>query len=245
MEVKEINTDFEITLENLQAYIAEVCSVVRDKSPRDNAKLWDRLMKESYGNKPSSTFSFIPCVLYAEDVLPMARDNVQFFGYFKNGKYYTNAREVLNWGSTICDMLDVVDFSDYRAFKCVAPYFVYQQIRTHTQMQFISHSARYTASTHGYYKPREIKMNDDNWEFSIIDSSPIEIENFMKDNGVIRREVYSRGKDMLQKRVFSIGGSFSNPNSFPHFLNERGKSKHTQLETREFVGLIEKEIENV
>lgn len=43
--------------------------------------------------------------------------------------------------------------------------------------------------------------------------------------------------DMLQNRVFTLGGYTNNPNAFPHFLSQRLDS-HTQLETRDFTKLI-------
>ena len=61
-----------------------------------------------------------------------------------------------------------------------------------------------------------------------------ELTNIMKKAGITRKEVFDRGVDMLQNRVFVIGGYTNNPNAWGHFLEQR-LDKHTQFETRVFV----------
>ena len=88
------------TDQSLKQYLADCSSVVRNKAPRDNDKLFERLMKESYGNKPSRVLEFIPCVVKAS--MPKQGleegDIHQLFGFFVEDAYFTNARELLNWG---------------------------------------------------------------------------------------------------------------------------------------------------
>lgn len=255
-KAERIDTSFEITLENLQGYLAEVASVVRDKDPKSAAKLWDRLMVESYGKLPSSTFSFIPCTLSKdtsnEIVIKWEQytdsSTFRFFGTFDNvnGKYYTNMRELLQIGFTVDEIIPTVDFTHYQAFKCMTMYKVYQQLRTHTQMNFISHSQRYTQSTHGFWYPpefanRHVKLTDPKhaWNERVLNSTPAELEIYMKDELKIpRREIYALGKDMLELRVFSVGGYTNTQESFQHFINQRSKDAHTQLETREMLDVV-------
>jgi len=63
----------------------------------------------------------------------------------------------------------------------------------------------------------------------------------MKKCGVTRKEVFDRGIDMLQNRVFVIGGYTNNPNAWGHFLEQR-LDNHTQLETREFTMLLDEQL---
>jgi len=218
------------TLEELQAYLADIVSVVRDKSPKNNAKLWDRLLKESYGNTASRVFEFIPCKL---DELDFTKQ--QLFGFAKDGAYCTNARELLNWGWSVKEMLDTVDFSNYKAIKCEAPYFIYGQLSTHTQITSISHSQRYSECDRGYWKPKEVIMSQEAWDLGVGRNwRRWELREKMQSSGVKRREVFERGSDMLQNRVFTLGGYTSNPNAWKHFIEQR-TDNHTQLETRVFV----------
>ena len=260
--VDTVNPKFDGTIESLQAYIAEMSSAVRDKSPKDNEKLWNRLMKESYGDKPSSVFKFIPCTIdwiYALDIFDMKQDQMfGFKGYSKqeqNLKYHTNARELLNWGWTWEQILPTVDFTHYRAFKGMTMYKVYQQLRTHSVPHWISHSQRYTESSHGYWYPDEYpeylksqgETEDLNfqsmWDYDVENSTPNKLKKFMKDTlGINRREIYALGSDMLQKRVFSGGGYLNNENDLPHLLRQRFLDPHTQLETRQWAQMLADEL---
>jgi hypothetical protein len=268
-ELNEIDTSFEVTLENLQAYMAEVCSVVKDNPNgiKNNKILWDRLLKESYGNKPSSTFKFIPCKINAdeEDLLTSIDGVCQIFGFIKDGYYYTSMRELLNWGWSIDACIEVVDFTGYRAFKGKAMYKVYQQLRTHSVPAWISHSQRYTESNYGYWYPPEfiqhLKNRTSNiipkgeraiqkvWDDIVNALPPKELSIFTKDDlGIKRKEIYGLGLDMLEKRVFSFGGYLTNKNDLPHLVNQRFKDPHTQLETRLFTEMLDtllKEDKNV
>ncbi len=47
------------SLEDIQKYIAECASVVRDKDPKSAEKLFNRLLTESYGNKASQDVGYI------------------------------------------------------------------------------------------------------------------------------------------------------------------------------------------
>jgi hypothetical protein len=95
------------SLEDLQDYIAECSSVVRDKQPKSAEKLWNRLLTESYGNTASRVFEYIPCTISAE--FADTTTGLQFFGFWSmqyhdfNDTYHTTARELLNWGWPIED----------------------------------------------------------------------------------------------------------------------------------------------
>jgi len=241
------------SLEDLQDYIAELSSVVRDKSPKSAEKLWNRLLTESYGGAASRVFEYIPCKLDAQATLNLLErtNNFQFFGFFKDGFYFTNAREVLNWGSTFDEIInnEFIDFTNYKVFKCEAPYLIYGQISTHCQLTTVSHSQRYADCNRGYFIPHSVdKWIENNihdgrdiqmwWDEFVETSSPKELKHFMKATcGEVRKEIFDRGSDMLQNRVFCIGGYTNNPNAWEHFKNQRS-DKHTQLETREFVTLL-------
>ena len=66
MKVELIPIPSEITDESLKQYLADCSSVVRNAQPKDNNRLFQRLIKESFGNKPSRVFEYIPCKLINE-----------------------------------------------------------------------------------------------------------------------------------------------------------------------------------
>lgn len=245
-EVVEIIPPTDITLESIADYISQCSSVVRDKEPANAMKLLTRLMTESYGDKASRVLEYIPCTINLEDI----SDVHQIFGFFQgDSTYYTNARELLNWGWTFDEVLAVVDFTNYRTFHCVAPYFIYGQLSTHTQITSVSHSQRYGSCDRGYWQPEECKnyffsewamddsVLDTHWNKLVENYSPSQLKSLMKlDCGIKRKEVWDRGADMLQNRVFTLGG-YIQPNGWTHFIAQRLDS-HTQLETRDFTQLI-------
>ena len=243
-----IDTSFDITLENIQAYIAKISGVVRDTTPKNNERLFNRLLKESYGNKPSSVLAFVPCKVTRDEALSeldFRNYDFQLFGFFKGDNYYTNMRELLNWGIELDEVIDTIDFTHYKVVQGAMPYFVYQQLRTHTQLNWLSHSSRYTKSNHGYFMPEEVGKfyTQKEWNDEVESVSPIILTAKMRRCGVKRMEVYNRGKDMLAVRSFSVGGYTSNPNAYPHFFKQRVNDKHTQQEARRVAynifGLIE------
>jgi thymidylate synthase ThyX len=140
-------------------------------------------------------------------------------------------RELLNLGIYTEECIEAIDFTYYKVFKVTTPYFIYGQVSTHTQLTTVSHSARYTASNKGYWKPDEITMSQEEWDTLVADTSPRKLEQIMKEAGVVRREVFARGADMLQYRTFTIGGYTSIPTAWKHFVAQR-TDKHTQLETK-------------
>ena len=227
--------------ENLESYIAELSSVVRDKSPKSASKLFKRLLTESIGDKASRVLEFIPCKI--QDTSVKSTIN-QRFGFYVNEHYYTTARELLNWGWGMNEVLKCVDFTNYKVFKCVTPYFIYGQISTHTQLTTVSHSQRYAECDRGYWLPESVidyfsgiqeSQIQGWWTAFINNKSPKELKAFMRDVcKEPRKEVWDRGADMLQNRVFVIGGYTNNPNAWEHFVKQR-TDKHTQIETREFV----------
>ena len=258
-EVVEIIPPTEITIESIADYISQCSSVVRDKEPANAMKLLNRLMTESYGDTASRVLEYIPCTINAMAHQEELDCTSQRFGFIEFSEdaydydmYHTNMRELLNWGWTFDDILAVVDFTNYKTFFCVAPYFIYGQLSTHTQITSVSHSQRYGSCDRGYWMPPEVKeyltgvmpqlcsgmTPQEYWNFKVPNETPVELHSFMLDKcGIKRKEVWDRGADMLQNRVFTLGGYTNNPNAWEHFINQRVDS-HTQLETREFVGMI-------
>lgn len=220
-------------LKDLQNYIAELSSVVRDKSPKSAEKLFNRLLTESVGDKPSRVLEYIPCTIHWNDVPNDKANYNQYFGFYNNDNYYTNARELLNWGWSIEEVIKAVNFDNYVVFKCEAPYFIYGQVSTHNQLTTVSHSQRYAECDRGYWKPEDVKLSQEQWDKGIRKWRPDELRDLMKKSGITRKEIFDRGVDMLQNRVFVIGGYTNNPNAWGHFLEQRLDS-HTQKETREF-----------
>jgi len=230
MKVEEIISN-RTTLEDLELYISDLAGVVRDKEPKNAKKLFERLLTESVGYKASRVLEFLPCVIY----MSILTHHSQYFGFMKGRKYYTNARELLNWGWSLEQVLKVVDFKHYKAFKIEAPYFIYGQISTHTQLTTVSHSQRYAECDRGYWKPNEVDtISQFEWNENILNWSSIELKNVMKNHQITRKEVFDRGHDMLQNRVFVIGGYTNNSNAWEHFIKQR-TDKLTQLETRDLV----------
>ena len=179
--------------------------------------------------------------------------DIQLFGFFKGECYYTNIREILNWDWNLEDCLEYIDFSNYKIFRGVAPYFVYQQLRTHGQMDFVSHSQRYADSALGYWMPKDIEVivkgvwrnpemfDNTDWDRIVESRSSEELKSLIKKVSN-RKEVYDRGADMLQYRSFCIGG-YVQPNGWIHFIKQRVHDKHTQLETRDFCSMFEEFID--
>jgi len=251
MTVTQVQPPKDTSIEDLHAYLAACASVVRNKDPKDNSKLWERLLVESYGNTPSRMFEFIPCKVLLRDI-SYTKD--QLFGFTDEERrwYYTNLREVLTYDAAnndygILNIPHCIDFTDYFVVKITAPFFIYSHLSTHTQITSVSHSARYTAADLGYYKPEEVLMGQEEWDAYVKCNSPIALEAYMKSCGIIRREIFARGADMLAYRPFTLGGYISNPNAWPHFINQRTKDPHTQKETRivaeEIAKLINKQFE--
>ena len=257
MKAELIESPKEISLESLQAYLAKCSSVVRNTEIKNPAKLWDRLMKESYGDKPSRVFEYIPITITEDAELEepsVSSDYVQLFGVADqdSGTYYTNMREMLEMGYSAEQLLPYVDFTHYKAVKVTAPYFIYGQISTHTQITSVSHSNRYSQANLGYWMPNEIReywavrdylygISTDRqaqWNDRVMHSSPAELQQYMKSKGVKRREVWARGSDMLETRVYTLGGYTNTPNGWQHFINQRMRDPHTQAETKELAGLI-------
>lgn len=255
MKVELIPTPTEITDESIRQYLADCSSVVRNKQPKDNDRLFERLRKESYGDRASRVFEFVPCRISGDEFYDTFADVSQFFGFFNHAQqtYHTNARELLNVGVKWERVLELIDFTHYRAVKCTAPYFIYGQVSTHTQITSVSHSNRYTESDLGYWMPDEftkwckpagITKEVGHWNWCVENYDKLELQAFMKDVLCInRREVYARGADMLQYRVFCLGGYLNNPNAWPHFINQRLRDLHTQKETRELAAMIEEAIQ--
>lgn len=250
MKVTPILIPSEITSDTLKQYLADCSSVVRNAQPKDNDRLFNRLLKESFGDKPSRVFEYIPCRLAQDDMgrNPFELTN-QFFGFFtvddKHNpiEYYTNARELLNWGLSWEEIIPLVDVTHYRTIKVMAPYFLYGQASTHNQITSVSHSNRYTESGLGYWMPEEVTLGQDVWDTLVEDVfSPKDLQTSLRANGVIRREVYARGSDMLAYRVFTLGGYTNNPNAWPQFINQRLHDSHTQKEMRELTALIDEAI---
>lgn len=232
------------SLEDLQEYIALLSSVVRDKQPRSSEKLFNRLLTESIGDKASRVLEYIPCTIIMisdRSVINLMNDSSdiapQLFGFFTNEGYHTNARELLNMGWSLEVVLGTVDFTHYKVFLCEAPYFIYGQVSTHNQLTTVSHSQRYAECDRGYWKPPEVGYRQKAWDRAMLNWRPNDLRDTMKAYGVKRKEVFDRGADMLQNRVFTIGGYTNNPNAWQHFFKQR-LDKHTQLETREFVSML-------
>ena len=248
-KIEKIKPMVENTIEELYRYIADVSGVVRDKEIKNPEKLFNRLTTEAVGGKASSVLAFVPVVLhrsknqeFVDKFFSRVYDNkfVQYFGFIDNkeDKYCTNMREMLNIGCTIDEILPHIDFTNYQAYKAMVPYFIYQQIRTHTQVNFLSHSQRYTDVDYGYYKPNEVDMTQEQWNTRVENTTPKELKTFLKNGcNVIRKEIYARGADMLKYRPFTMGFNTLNPNSWKHFKDERS-TPHTQLETRNFVSQL-------
>jgi hypothetical protein len=261
MTVELIPTPTEITSDSLKQYLADCASVVRNAQPKDNNRLFDRLLKEGYGDTPSRMFEFIPCTIGLGEFMLAVNQLDQHFGFFneKDEAYYTSARELLSAEVSWNDVLRVVDFTHYRAVRVKAPYFLYGQASTHTQVTSVSHSNRYTEAGLGYWMPEEVKAYwkergetygveytadgiQAHWNSIVEAYSPKQLQQYMRDKGVTRREVYARGSDMLAYRVFTLGGYLNSPNSWPHFINQRWHDLHTQKEMRQLAQLITVEV---
>ena len=236
LEAKLIEPPKEITIQSLADYLAECASVVRDKDPKNNLKLLNRLLTEAVDKQPSRVLEYIPIVLprswidsvYNTDEI-LRGVPIQHFGFSVDGKYHTNAREFLSWGWSLEYALQFISFTNYKVIHCVTPYFMYGQISTHTQLTTVSHSQRYADCDRGYWKPDEAKiLCEDEWNALVRRASPNRLRDVMKfDFKIKRKEVFDRGADMLQYRPFTIGGFTNNPNAWRHFIKQRTDS-HTQ-----------------
>ena len=259
--IVEVKPMAENTREELDRYLADICSVVRDKNVKNPHSLTDRLLKESYGGKSSSVLAFVPCIVKKDIVKPFSRQNrfMQTFGFIdlETQLFHTNLREVLNLGIELDEALQYVDFTHYKAFKARVPNFTYSQLRTHTQVNFLQQSNRYVATDYGYFMPDEVsdyfwslpaKQRSRNgglkawWNTKVKNTSPAKLIDFMRRVGVKRKEIYNRGADSLKIRPCSIGFNLLNPNSWQHFKNQRMNDSHTQLECRIFMKELAKKV---
>ncbi len=234
------------TKEELYRYLADVATVVKDEEIKNPEKLFERLSKESFGNKGSSVLAFVPIILGLElNDFNFLRNTGfrQLFGFFKDGKYHTNLREILNNGYSLDEAIELIDFTYYKTFTAVVPNFVYAQNRTHGQVQALQQSNRRSRSKYGYYKPSEVDMTNEQWNVRVRNSTPNNLEEFLRVGcGIKRQELYARGADMLEIRKFSIGVNTLNPNSWEHLKGERTASG-TQKETREFMSEFLKHVD--
>ena len=245
MKVELIETPVEITEESVKAYIAKCSSVVRNKDPKDNDRLFDRLLKESFGATASRVLQYIPCVLNTSEHLDMTK----LYGFYadvfqyKCHVYHTTARELFNWGWTLEEILPTIDFTHYKTVRVTAPRFIYNQLQTHDNVTSVSFSARYSDNPLGYWYPPEfVKYHEatlDGWDDLVENTTPALLKTFMKDTlGIPRKEVYNRGADSLEYVVFTLGSFTNHPHYWEHFLNQRAFDSHTQKETSEVANMI-------
>jgi len=234
-EIEEI-----IYKDDIQEYLADCVQVVRGKEPKNLEKLYNRLLTESIGDMPSRVFEYIPIVIPYSKINKqvLAKTDTEYTQVFGAFKYvegvqhlYTNARYLLSIGVPMGEIEPYINFKDYKVFRCTTPYFIYGQVSTHTQLTTVSHSQRYSKSNLGYWKPKEISYTQDVWNEIVVTSSKENLVEIMKNLGVVRKEVYDRGTDMLQYRSFTIGGYTNVPTAWKHFIAQRTDS-HTQKETQ-------------
>ena len=242
IKIERIYPPNEINKESIADYLAKCGSVVRGKMPKDNMKLFNRLSTEAYGNTASRMMEYVPITIDKNMIYNKANKLFGFYGEFN--KYHTNLRELMNWGCSWHMLEEYIDFSNYFVIKVNIPYFIIAQIQTHTQITSVMHSKRYTSGVYDFWCPPEffkwskVMHKQKYWNEIILKSSPIELKKFMKDElGIKRLEIYNRGKDSLQYREITLGGSRLNPNAWDWFFNQRLDS-HTQKETIEAVKLI-------
>jgi len=250
MKVELIQQPNEINEAAVKQYIADCVSVVRNKQPKDNSRLLYRLMRESAGNKPSRVLEFVPCSTDIVSVFNFLKigDTCELNGFIdhKNELYYTNAREIINWGLdcgfdkylSFDRALDCVDFKNYAAVRVTAPRFVYNQLQTHTKITSVCFSARYSDNDLGYFKPDELDIGNGEWNGIINTTPPHVLKSYMKANGVERKEMYNRGADSLQYVVFTLGGYINSKSGWQHFKKQRVDDPHTQKETRQVAKMI-------
>ena len=229
--------------EDVYEYIAKLASVVRDKDPKSGEKLFGRLLVESVGKRASRVLEYIPCRIDVYQVMSNIDSNFmgQLFGFFNEEQYFTNARELLDWGWELDDVLESACFDNYAVYKCEAPYFIYGQVSTHNQLTTVSHSQRFAECDRGYWKPPEVEVSQDVWNIIVKNISKEGLALTMKQFGITRKEVWDRGSDMLQNRVFTIGGYTNNDNAWEHFVKER-TGIHTQKETVDFTNMLNEDL---
>jgi hypothetical protein len=233
---------------SIKQYLADCVQV----ATQDSNELFNRLMKESYGDKPGRVFECVPCSVSIHNTkLPVVlnHDVLQTFGFGLGHFYYTNARELLNWGWSWNEVLGVIDFTDYRAVMVVAPYFIYSQFSTSNQITSIPSRNQHTTAGLGYWMPPEVEEHlsalgydaEDQWNVIVETYSPSKLRSYMRRKGVMRREVFALGSDMLAYKAFALYGDTCNPNAWPHFIAKGVRDP--QAEIAYTVELIKEEIE--
>jgi len=233
---KIVTEDNKETLQNIYDYLADLMGVVRGKEVKDSEKLFTRLLKENLG-KPSRPLEYIPMKFKGAEVLPFLEQERNFGRYDREeDEYITNAREAIE----VLGYMEVgkIDFTNYHVFKIKAPYFVYGQVSTHGLLTTVCHSKRYSKSSGGYWKPREIPVSRMSWELYVENATPSQLRKYIR-NFTPRREIWARGADSLEYREFAIGG-YTDTHSWEHFFKLRTESG-VQEETR---GLV-KEIQSL
>jgi hypothetical protein len=260
MQVEIIEIPTEITEASIKAYIAKCSSVVRNKDPKDNDRLFDRLLKESFGDTASRVLQYIPCKIEYSRT-QYSSGATKFYGFITDNIksetevtwYYTTARELFNWGWTMEEILPTIDFTHYKAVRVTAPRFIYNQLQTHDNVTSVSFSARYSDNPLGYWMPEEyfgwmnsriLRAGDREyiqslWNSKVENYSPHDLKQYMnKSLGIARKEIYNRGADGLEYVVFTLGSFTNHPHYWEHFCNQRAVDSHTQLETRKVAQMI-------
>ena len=88
----------------LSEYMANIVNVVYNKDVKNKMKRFKALQTEAYGNKYSRAFEFIPIKMSVEQLSNLWNEPITFkqqFGFVIGEYYYTNARELGNWGMPI------------------------------------------------------------------------------------------------------------------------------------------------
>ena len=264
--VKNIDSDFNINQsKRLEAVkLAKVCFNQLNKEVKNPLALWDKLSVEGTTENPfNRIFEFIP-VMYKtlkdehklkEKFKKSRKLSFQFlrFSYVDNKGYiYTNYRNIANIGLTDSEIAfnTKEELTDFKILEAKIPQFVFNHLKTHTQLTTIRQSDRYS-KIDDFWLPDDII---DKLDKSFINSKKealeylkqlnyLDFESIFKTMGY-KKEIYQRGLNGFRYTICLIGGWKNDHLGWNHLIELRSGA-NTQKETKEFIKAVDEVINNV
>ena len=178
--------------ENRIRWVTDLAAVSRGLSESKNPdKRFISLTEEAALKTASRPLEFLPVVLdkdrvkYLDEILFSSythnnlMNSIGRFGYFENGKIYTNCRALINAGLTLEQIPynDPEDLKMFKAIKIKVPMFIWSQLMTHTMLSKESQSDR-VSEENDYYLPDDFSKR-----LSSLDAKSIKcVFNKLTDN---------------------------------------------------------------
>ncbi len=231
--VAEVDTSEVTSFEKAKTFIADVASVTRGKLYSNNPnKVFDKISREAQGNKPGRPFEYATVQAGRYHSREYLNDNniIDYSYHFRCKRLndYTNLRCIKT------DALSEYTFFIPENFKVITgrvPKFVYDHIRTHTKISWMSETVRVkNINKVEFWSP---DVNDSLFEY--LNKQSLNLYDICKSKGypdeICARELSSR------RYVNFIAAAPMFPHTWENFVLERTR-KAVQLPTRELAKAI-------